>query len=479
MFGMGFAALFRKGYQNNTPVLLAAHPIHISLLHQSVDRNGKGAGGHRQCLCHRCHVLGFPHINGLYDMHVINTQILIFTCFQRLFFDGSNIAEKPDQYLIQGGCDIHSVHLSIHYPHRDFLSELYIGSLYHKKQILCTFIDKSSLKSYDGIVLKYRLFAKEGYDMDQLIFSLNATIPVFLVMVIGYLLKQIHIVDEPFVKTLNSFNFKVTLPLLGFRDISGSDIYSVWDTRYVLYCFLVTLTCITLIWAGAGLLYKDKAQLGEFVQASYRSSAAVLGIAFIQNIYGSSGMAPLMIIGTVPLYNVAAVLILSFTGPNAHGLDKASLKASLKGIVTNPIILGIVFGILASACRFHFPTIIDKALGSVASLATPLALIGLGAGFEGKKALKQLLPTSIAGLIKLVLLPILFLPLAIRMGFTQEKLVAILIMLGSPTTVSCYIMAKNMGHEGTLTSSTIVATTFFSSITITAFLFVLRGMGLV
>lgn len=315
--------------------------------------------------------------------------------------------------------------------------------------------------------------------MEQLLFSLNATVPVFLVMVIGYILKQLHVVDEPFVKTLNKFNYKVTLPVLLFKDIATSDFYSVWDTRYVLYCFLVTLTCITVIWVLAGLFYKNKAQLGELVQASYRSSAAVLGIAFIQNIYGNSGMAPLMIIGTVPLYNVAAVLILSFTGPESHGLDKNSIKASIKGILTNPIIIGILLGMIVSACHISFPMMVNKTINNLSVLATPLALIGLGAGFEGRKALKQLKPTAVVTALKLVILPAIFLPLAIHMGFTHEKLVAILIMLGSPTTVSCYIMAKNMGHEGTLTSSTVVATTFLSSLTLTAYLFILRSAGLI
>lgn len=315
--------------------------------------------------------------------------------------------------------------------------------------------------------------------MEQLMFSLNATIPIFLVMVIGYLLKALHILDEHFVKTLNSFNYKVSLPVLLFRDIAESDFYSVWDTKYVLYCFLVTLTCIVVIWAAAGFLYRNKARLGELVQASYRSSAAVLGIAFIQNIYGTSGMAPLMIIGTVPLYNVAAVLILSFTGPASHGLDKSSLKASIKGILTNPIIIGILLGMIVSACRISFPVIITKTISNISVLATPLALIGLGAGFEGRKALKEIVPTAVATLLKLVILPAVFLPLAVAMGFTGEKLVAILVMLGSPTTVSCYIMAKNMGHEGTLTSSVVVATTFLSSITLTAYLFLLRSMGLI
>lgn len=315
--------------------------------------------------------------------------------------------------------------------------------------------------------------------MEQLLFSLNATIPVFLVMVIGYLLRRLGFIDEPFVKTLNSFNYKITLPALVFRDIAGSDFYSVWDTRYVLYCFLVTLFTITVIWGLAALCYKDKAQLGELVQASYRSSAAVLGIAFIQNIYGNSGMAPLMIIGTVPLYNIAAVLILSFTGPNAHGLDKTSLKASVKGILTNPIILGIALGMVVSVCRIDFPVMIDKTINNIAILASPLALLGLGAGFEGKKALKEWRSTTIATLLKILVLPAVFLPLAIHMGFTHEKLVAILVMLGSPTTASCYIMAKNMGHKGTLTSSVVVATTFFSSVTLTFYLFLLKSMGVI
>lgn len=315
--------------------------------------------------------------------------------------------------------------------------------------------------------------------MEQLLFSLNATIPVFLVMVIGYVLKEIHMMDEAFVKTLNTFNYKVTLPVLLFRDIAESDFYSVWDSRYVLYCFLVTLTSIMLIWLGAGVAYRNKAQLGEFVQASYRSSAAVLGIAFIQNIYGTSGMAPLMIIGTVPLYNIAAVLVLSFTGPNATGLNKATLKKSVLNILTNPIILGILLGMAVSACRITFPVMVNKTVSNISSLATPLALLGLGAGFEGKKALKQLVPTAVSSFIKLAVLPAVFLPLAIHMGFTGEKLVAILIMLGSPTTVSCYIMAKNMGHEGTLTSSVVVATTFLSSVTLTAYLFLLRSIGLI
>ena len=319
--------------------------------------------------------------------------------------------------------------------------------------------------------------------MENLIFSLNATIPVFLIMVIGYALKNLKYIDDSFVTTLNSFNYRVTLPILVFKDISDSDFSKVWDTSYVLFCFCSTLFCIAVTWIITAKVYQKKDLVGEFVQASYRSSAAVLGIAFIQNIYGNAGMAPLMIIGTVPLYNIAAVIILSVSSPdNAVSNSRqyvASIRKCLKGIITNPIILGILAGMIVSLLPFSFPVIIDKTINNLAVLASPLALLGLGAGFEGKKALAKIRPTLICSFIKLLLWPALLLPIAVAMDFRTEKLVAILIMLASPTTVSSYIMAKNMKHEGVLTSSVVVATTFLSSVTLTFWLYLLKSMELI
>lgn len=315
--------------------------------------------------------------------------------------------------------------------------------------------------------------------MEHLIFSLNATIPIFLTMVIGYLFKQCRMIDEPFVKVLNKFNFQVILPVMLFEDLAGADFASVWDGKYVLFCFCVTFVSIFAIWGISSLFLKEKDMVGEFTQGCYRSSAAVLGLAFIQNIYGTSLMAPLMIIGTVPLYNVMAVVILSFTGPGEHKLNKEGLKKSIVGITKNPIIISIVLGIAVSLMHVEFPYIVDKTIHNFSVIASPLALIGLGAGFEGRKAVKKIRLTAVCTAVKLLLLPALFLPFALWMGFTGEKLVAILVMLGSATTPSCYIMAKNMGHEGVLTSGTVVATTFFSSVSLTFWIFMLKYIGMI
>ena len=120
---------------------------------------------------------------------------------------------------------------------------------------------------------------------------------------------------------------------------------------------------------------------------------------------------------------------------------------------------------------------VTKAVNSVAHLATPFALIVLGAGFEGRKALSKIKPTIVATLIKLIIIPAVFLPFAMYMGFRNEEMIAILIMLGAPSTVSCYVMAKNLGNDDVLASSIVVMSTFFSMFTITFWVFVLKTMG--
>ena len=171
--------------------------------------------------------------------------------------------------------------------------------------------------------------------MDNLFFCLNATGPIFLMMILGLFFRHIGWMDEEFASKMNKFVFKVPLPLLLFGDLATVDFSEVWNVKFVIFCFIVTLICI-IISAGISCLWKDKSIRGEFIQASYRSSAALLGIAFIQNIYGNAGMAPVMIIGSVPLYNIMAVVVLSFFKPGQSKIDKEVLKKTLKGNYYQP-----------------------------------------------------------------------------------------------------------------------------------------------
>lgn len=314
--------------------------------------------------------------------------------------------------------------------------------------------------------------------MENFIYSINVTMPIFLVMVIGYILKQIGMLNDNFVTVANKFNFKVTLPFMLFKDIAGVDIKQVFDIKYVLFCAIVSTICFWTVWGVAKILVRDKTIRGAFVQSSFRGSAAVMGLAFIQNIYGASAMGPLMIVSAVPLYNIFSVIVLTFEANDNMGIDKKEkIKQAGINICKNPIILSILAGLIAALLGIHFPTLVDKTISNVAQMATPLALITIGAGFEGRKALAKIAPTMAASTIKLVLQPLVFLPVAAWMGFTGEKMIAILIMLASPTTPSCYIMAKSMNNDEVLTASVIVTTTLMAAFTLTGWIFLLKTLG--
>ena len=292
------------------------------------------------------------------------------------------------------------------------------------------------------------------------------------------LFRKLGWMDEVFAAKMNKFVFLVPLPVLLFEQLATVDFSEVWDIKFILFCFVVTAISITIS-TVISLLWKDQSIKGEFIQATYRSSAALLGIAFIQNIYGTVGMAPLMIIGSVPLYNVMAVVVLSFFKPGNNSFDKALVKKTLKGIVTNPIIIGIVAGFVWSALKLPMPLILHKTVSSIGATATPMGLMSMGATFEMKKATSKMKPTLVAVFMKLIGFCAIFLPVAAMLGFRNEQLIAILVMLGSATTVSSFVMARSMGHEGTLSSGVIMMTTLLSAFTLTMWLDVLRSFGLV
>lgn len=316
--------------------------------------------------------------------------------------------------------------------------------------------------------------------MENFIFSLNATVPIFLVMILGWVLMRVGFFQEEFVKTADKYVFKVALPILLFQDIATADITEVMDIRFVLFCMISTILMFLAVWLFSWLFIRDKSMVGAFAQASARGSAAILGIAFVQNIYGDSGMAPLMIVSAVPFYNILSVVILTFHSKDQEELDKkAQIRTACINVAKNPIIWGILAGLPFALLHIPIPAIPAKAITYVANTATPIALLTIGAGFQGSKALARMRPALAASFIKLILLPAVFFPFALYFGFRQSELVAILVMLGSPTTVSCYIMAKNMGNDEVLTSSVIVLATLLSSVTLTGWIYLLKTFSLI
>lgn len=338
--------------------------------------------------------------------------------------------------------------------------------------------------------------------MENFLFSINATLPIFFLMVLGYLFRKTGVISSRFAKDMNSFVFRIALPVKLFGDISVQDFSTAWDGKFVLFCFIATLLSIALAVLLSRLaLPADRAARGEFIQAAYRSSAAILGIAFIQNIYGEGNttMAALMMIGSVPLYNIFAVIVLTATAEGETGKDTGAGKApegrgvpaderpdrsipagrTVRGIVTNPILLGIVIGLVFSLLKIPVFAVPQKMITDIGRMATPMGLIAMGAMFDPGSAKGSLRPAVLAAVTKLLLLEAIFLPAAVAFGFRGQQLVALTVMLGSASTVACYVMATGMGHDGTLTASTVMITTAGCSFTLTFWLWLLKTMSLI
>lgn len=312
--------------------------------------------------------------------------------------------------------------------------------------------------------------------MQDFLFSLNVTGPIFLVILLGWFLGKIGLFTEGFTSVADKYVFKVALPVLLFEDIVQMDLRADFSVKFVLFCVIATTIMFFGCWLGARLFLKDKSMVGAFAQAAARGSAAVLGIAFVENIYGDAGMTPMMIVAAVPLFNIYSVLILTFS---AQGEQQKSgmVKKTLVNVAKNPIILGILVGVVWNLAGIPVPTILGSAVSNVANTATPIALLVLGATFRGREALAKIGPTMAATLIKLVVIPAVFFPVAIALGFRNSELVAFLIMLASPTTVTCYIMAKNMDNDAVLSASVVMCSTLLSSVTLTLWVFFMRSMG--
>lgn len=312
--------------------------------------------------------------------------------------------------------------------------------------------------------------------MDNLYYSLNATMPIFLVMILGFVFRKIGLLSENLASGINKFVFKVALPTNLFIQLYDVDIFTIWDTKYVIFCFVATLISVLFSWGIAHFL-RDRSVRGEVVQASYRSSASLLGMAYIENIYGSASVGSLMMIGCVPLYNVSAVIILSLMNPNNTGIDGNKIKSSLIGIIKNPIIWGIILGFAWSLTGIHFPTIAETTVSYIGRTASPLGLLAMGAMIDFGSIMKQKGPVILSVFMKLVLFVVIFAPVAIWLGFEGEKLIALIIMLGSASTVAGFIMAKNMGHEGNVSAGSAALSTLLSSFTMTLWIWLLRSGG--
>ncbi len=329
-------------------------------------------------------------------------------------------------------------------------------------------------------------------------YAINAVLPIILLIILGYILKQVGFLDDNFVKRGNKFVFRVALPALLFYNVYNvSDLGSFnWNTVWfaigaVLLLFVLGLLIVKLF-------VKDARRKGVVLQCVFRSNYAIIGLPLAEALGGDAGVALVAVLSAfvVPLFNILAVTALSlYTGEGG----KVSVKSILKKIVTNPLIISVAAGLAALLIRSLLPKGADgqavflisrdlkflyKAIGSLSNLSSPLALIVLGGQFVFSAAGKLKKEIIIGTSWRVLFSPAVGIGLAILltklgvMNFGNAEFTLFVALFGTPVAVSSAVMAGEMGCDDQLAGQYVVWTSICSVFTIFAFVFVLRLMGL-
>lgn len=327
--------------------------------------------------------------------------------------------------------------------------------------------------------------------LDTFLFSCNAVLPIVLLIALGYLLKRAHLFGEPLLSSLNRICFRVLIPLLLYRNIYRGTGLTAADLRAVLFSTGMILLAFIAGLFVARLTVKKPEQRGVLLQAIFRSNFAVIGLPLATTLFGDEGAraAALLSMITIPLFNVLAVIALTVFG--SSGGHRPRPREVLHAIITNPLILGVLAGILTIALRALFarlgwsfrltdvPGLYD-AVDMAASAATPLALLVLGGEFELSAVRHLARPIAVGAIMRLIAVPVVALAAARLLfpGFGGAEYASFVALFGTPTAVSSAVMASEMGGDGELAGQLVVWTTLCSALTLFLLIAALRGIGI-
>ncbi len=327
--------------------------------------------------------------------------------------------------------------------------------------------------------------------MDSLIFAINAIAPIVALIAIGYLLKRIGWIKADYARVTNKLVFHVFLPVMLFLNVYKIDDLGQMDFSYILYVMALVLALFLGAIPMVLLLVREPAQRGVLLQSAFRSNYALVGIPLAQSLFGEEGtmVATLLSAVVVPSINVLAVISLTVF---RKGAEKPSVKKILLGIVKNPLIQAIFIGLAVLGIRalferggieFRISEIkpLFSVMNSLSALATPLALLSLGAQFEFSAVAELKREITFGVLMRTVVAPVLGIGLAYLLfadRFGGAHFAAFVAVFATPVAISSVPMAQEMEGDVRLAGQLVVFSTLFSAVSIFLTAFLLRLVGI-
>ncbi len=331
--------------------------------------------------------------------------------------------------------------------------------------------------------------------LDTFVFALRAILPILLVILLGYAVRRFGPWPEDFFKTLNGLCFRLFLPIHLFCNIYAlQDLASV-NWRVIGYLFGGILFSLAVGVAASRLFVRERRQKGVIVQSAFRSNQAILGIPLASALGGEGALAMASLATSlfVPLFNVLAVVVLTVYSEEEG--KKCSLRSLLRRVVTNPLIIGCVAGILAVMIRQFLPAVdgvavftiqnqlpsVYAALNNISKVASPVMLFVLGTRLNFASVPGLMPRLSLGVLIRLVICPLFVVGVSLllreRMNLTATEMATVIAVSCTPVAVSSAVMVQEIGGDDQLANQLVVWTSVLSVITVFCIVSLMRFMG--
>jgi len=310
--------------------------------------------------------------------------------------------------------------------------------------------------------------------MSVFLVCLNAVLPVFILMAVGFFARLCGLMEEKDVIKMNRVTFKVFLPVMLFYNIYVSDLSSAVRPKLIVFAAVGVLVVFFLGIAFTLMVFKNKHRQGVIIQGIYRSNFVIIGLPIAASLLENADLSAVAVLMAVivPMFNMLAVICLeTFNG------KKVKPMKVFVDVLKNPLIIGSALGLACVLLGIRFPAPVDKVLMQMSQVAGPLMLFLLGAFFRFdsmKKYVKELIAVCMG---KLVIVPGLMLSLAYMMGFRGIEFVAVLGVFASSASVSSFTMAQQMGGDAELAGNIVVATSVLCSFTLYGWSVLFKALG--
>ncbi len=330
-------------------------------------------------------------------------------------------------------------------------------------------------------------------------FSFYAVFPILALLILGYYLARKNFFSETFLKNGNTLVFKLLLPMTIFHNIYVVPDINQFNWALIIFSLVVIFMLFIIGCVASKYLIKERNAKGVFIQCTFRSNFAIIGLPLAEALGGASGAAVASILSafTIPLFNVFAVIVLAIYSDQNK---QHSIVHIIKDIVKNPLILAACAGIMCLLLRTLVLNLgngevlfslqndmpfLFKVITWLHQASGPLALLVMGGLLDFSETKGKLKNIASGTVFRLVVAPMLGLAatyLGCQLGWfscAAGEYGALIALFGSPVAVSSAIMASSMGGDDELARQYVVWTAVFSMATLFMISAILRGLGLI